>query len=153
MVCKNCGSELFEEDRFSSKCGTRVTEPVSDTHSAPEEERGTEAEEMVITRFAPNAEAETEGAVAAGNGTKDGKAEKAQAGAEGASDMGRILPSCIPEEKPSKAKGRLRCKNAVCAVLGVRKKTWISRAVLGILCILALVPAANGSKLSNYFHR
>ena len=76
MVCKNCGSELFEEDRFCSKCGTRVTEPVSDTHSAPEEERGTEAEEMVITRFAPNAEAETEGAVAAGNGTKDGKAEK-----------------------------------------------------------------------------
>lgn len=153
MVCKNCGSELFEEDRFCSKCGTRVTEPVSDTHSAPEEERGTEAEEMVITRFAPNAEAETEGAVTAGEGTKDAKTERAQAGAEGASDMGRILPPCIPEEKPSKAKGRLRFKNAVCAVLGVRKKTWISRAVLGILCILALVPAANGSKLSNYFHR
>lgn len=43
MVCKNCGSKLFEGDKFCSKCGTRVTDEMPAETQAAETEK-TDAE-------------------------------------------------------------------------------------------------------------
>ena len=44
MICKNCGSKLFEGDKFCSKCGTRVTEETpAEVQAAATEKTSAEA--------------------------------------------------------------------------------------------------------------
>ena len=164
MLCKNCGSELFEGDRFCSKCGARVSELVSKTAEAGEAEKselvsggmpeaeGAEKPESVSDEV-PEAGTGVEGTATAGKAAKTEETDRTQAKTEEAAGLGMLPPPCIPEEKPSKAKGKLHYKNAAYAVLGTHKKKWIPRVILGVVCILALILAANGAKLSNLFHR
>lgn len=114
MVCKNCGSTIYEGDKFCFKCGMRVTEEAS---PAEEASAGSEAKTSA-------AESET--------------AVKAEAAA---------LPPGIPEEKPSKIRGRFRNGNTG------KPKKWLPRVLLGILGVAVLLLIANSARLINSYHR
>ena len=134
MVCNNCGSKLFAGDKFCSKCGTRVTE---ETH-----------EEVPVESKAPETEAvkaETQASAAA---VEDGSVADSKKAAE------EILPG-IPEEKPSKAKIKIKYKKKGMSKEkpSEKKKSWMSKVILCIFGLAVIVLFANGAKIVNYFHR
>ena len=151
MVCKNCGSKLFEGDKFCSKCGTRVTEEVTEEAKTPETEEvkadsqtsKTDVKEGTVTGSESAAE-ESE--------KKDASAE--EAGAETASEKPEI-PLSIPEEKPSKAKFKIKIKKkeTVKEKSTGKKKSWAPRVILGVFALAVVVLFANSTKIVNYFHR
>jgi len=61
------------------------------------------------------------------------------------------LPLCIPEEKPSNFKGRFKGRSA--APVPDKPRRWVSKVVLGIFGVMAVIVLANSAKLANSFHR
>lgn len=156
MVCKNCGSTIFEGDKFCFKCGMRVTEDVS---SAVEEMKPGEKpameelkpeKEPVAEELKPEKESAAEELKqekeSAAEELKTEKASVAQpepsANAESAE-----LPPGIPEEKSSRVRGGFRNRNTG------KPKKWLPRVILGILGLIVVILIANSARLINSYHR
>ena len=173
MECKNCGSRIFEGDKFCSRCGTRVVEealpveaerePVNTIDGAARPEAGGTAAEPgkpeagKTTVKLEKREASETAEPLKSEEEKAGKAEseglkKAEAPGE---ENEQRLPLSIPEEKPSKSqswfKGIFKGRNDVSAP--AKPKRWVLRVILGIFGVAAVVLIANSAKLVNSYHR
>lgn len=164
MVCRNCGSKLYEGDRFCSRCGTRVTVEVkAESETAAE---GVKAETEPITEEVKPA---SETAAEAVEETKPEstkaetvKTEPVSAAAEGEAvkveerkpaEPERVPPLSIPEEKPPKEKKRSKKKHAHKETSGTKKKKWLPGVILVVLGLAVVLLLVNSAKLVNFYHR
>lgn len=140
MVCKNCGSTIFEGDKFCCKCGMRVVE------EALHAEESSAEPEAAAGEAKPDKGGVTE-AVEPAKETASEQTEEKTAAEQAKAEESDVLPPGILEEKPGKAWRRHRDRSID------KPGKWFPRVLLCILGAAVLLLIANSSRLINSYHR
>lgn len=180
MVCKNCGSTIFEGDKFCFKCGMRVTEeasPAEGSSAEPEAASGEAKPEEVPAGKAKSEEAasgeanpeEAPAGKAKSEEAASGEAKPEKGGATEA--VGPVKEAAAEQTEEKTATEQAKTEEPAALPPGIPEEKpgnawrrfrdrsagkpgkWFSKALLGILCVAVLLLAANSARLINSYHR